>query len=411
MAADQPISREAARASIPAHVPPELVVDFDCFQPAPVIDDLQITWSRLKAQVPKGLAWTPRNGGHWITLTAEDIKTVQVDFERFSHSEIIVPPDPDHKGEPLYPIDFDPPVQKPYRLAIMSQLLPTKLGPLEDRARELTIKLVEGFKPKGGCEFVREFATIVPVAVFLEMMDLPLEDRDLLLPFADAVARGDTAEAHAWGHENVEKYVREKVTERQRNLSDDFMSRLIQADINGRPATFEEAVSMIHLLVLGGLDTVANMMAFFMLFLAKHPSHRRQLVDNPALITTAVDELIRRHGLVNTARRIVQDTELQGVQLKTGDMIQVPNMLYGLDETLVEDPFTVDFSRRSCPHAAFGNGPHVCVGQHLARRELRVLLEEWLPRIPDFQIRPGTTPEIRSGMVSGPVSLELSWDC
>lgn len=147
-------------------------------------------------------------------------------------------------------------------------------------------------------------------------------------------------------------------------------------------------------------------------FLALNPGHRQQLIDDPALVPNAVEELIRRHGLVNTARLITQDTEFQGMRLKEEEQILVPNHLYGLDERQVDNPLVVDFTRPHPEqhHAAFGNGPHRRPGSFLAKLELTVFLQEWLPRIPDFVIKPGTTPRTASGSVNTVHELHLAWD-
>ncbi|MET0660496.1 MAG: cytochrome P450, partial [Steroidobacteraceae bacterium] len=123
----------------------------------------------------------------------------------------------------------------------------------------------------------------------------------------------------------------------------------------------------------------------------------------------AVEELLRRHGIVNSARRITKDYVFEGVQLRAGEMIQAPNLFFGLDQTVADDPLAVDFDRPQPKHAVFGNGPHVCPGQHLARRELTVFLEEWLPRIPEFTLQAESVPELKFGMVLGIASLHLTW--
>jgi cytochrome P450 len=137
----------------------------------------------------------------------------------------------------------------------------------------------------------------------------------------------------------------------------------------------------------------------------------KQLVDNPALIPQAVEELFRRHGVSNTARVIRKELEFCGVTLKEGEQIQGVSALVGLDEATVPNPMDVDFNRPApIPHATFGNGPHRCPGSILAKREIVVWLEEWLPRIPEFRIKKGTTPRQQSAMVNTVSELWLEWD-
>jgi cytochrome P450 len=151
------------------------------------------------------------------------------------------------------------------------------------------------------------------------------------------------------------------------------------------------------------------MLGFFALFLARNPQHRRQLVDDPSLIPNAVEELLRRHGLISNGRRVRSDTSMSGVTLKKGDVVQAPSALYGLDEKITLDALTVDFTRVRPKHITFGGGPHMCPGQQLARRELKVFLEEWLPRVPEFDVDPARPVEMQSGLASTVLSLHLRW--
>jgi cytochrome P450 len=405
----QPALHVVGGAKIPEHVPHNLVIDYDHYHPMAQLDDLQAMWVELRKKTPNGIFWTPRNGGHWVALTGADIAAVQQDYERFSHSEIFIPPNT-QRTYPQAPLEMDPPQSTPFRRIMLPPLLPNMMPPMEIKIREITIELISGLAPRGSCEFMHDFASILPVSIFLGMMEFPLSDRERLIPLAEGITKSDSPERRGESWRGLEAYVKRYIDQRRGGTGSDFMSQLINADVGGgRTMDDREATSMCSSLLLGGLDTAANMLGFFALFLAKNPGHRRQVVRNPELVNRATEELLRRHALVASGRRVVKDTELSGVRLKKGDMIQIPNAMYGLDPSIVDDPMTVNFNRGRTPHAAFGNGVHVCPGQHLARRELRIFLEEWLRRIPDFHITPGTTPVIVAGMVGGPAQLKLSW--
>jgi cytochrome P450 len=162
--------------------------------------------------------------------------------------------------------------------------------------------------------------------------------------------------------------------------------------------------------LFGGLDTVAATLGFVAHFLATHPEHRRQLIENPALIPNATQELLRRFAVANLARTVAKDIEYNGVVMKEGDPVLVPSVLGNLDERRFSDPLSVDFHRdRVTNHVTFGAGAHRCVGNLIARTELNVFLEEWLRRIPDFGITPGRQPVSRCGSVMAIVELPLSW--
>jgi cytochrome P450 len=198
---------------------------------------------------------------------------------------------------------------------------------------------------------------------------------------------------------------------RRQQPTDDLLSKILYAKVGGEPIDERMAVGMATLALSGGLDTVKNMLGFCAKFLAQSAAHVKQLVDDPELIPHAVEELFRRHGVSNTARVIRKEREFCGVTLKEGDQIQGVSALVGLDEETVPNPLVVDFSRPApIPHATFGNGPHRCPGAILAKREVMVWLQEWLPRIPEFRIKDGTVPRQQSAMVNTVSELWLQWD-
>jgi len=159
-----------------------------------------------------------------------------------------------------------------------------------------------------------------------------------------------------------------------------------------------------------GLDTVSSGMGFMARFLAESPAHRRQLVEDPSLIPNAVEEMLRRFGVSTPSRQVSQDLEVAGVAMKAGDMVLMPVTLYGLDERVYPDPLSVDFRRKDASFSlVFGTGVHRCIGSFLARLELRIFLETWLERIPDFSIAPGQKPRARAGVVNSMLSLPLAW--
>jgi cytochrome P450 len=206
-------------------------------------------------------------------------------------------------------------------------------------------------------------------------------------------------------------YIQKAVDQRKLKPENDLITKILNATINGEPIAEEKVVGMCTLLLSGGLDTVKNLLGFCARFLAMNPGHVKQLKDDPAIIPNAIEELIRRHGGSNTAREIVEDYEFHGHLLKKGEQIQGATALFGLDERRIDDPLTVDFYRpMPIAHAAFGAGPHKCPGSILAKRELRAFIEEWIARIPESRIKPGTKPQASSGMVNQMSELWLSWD-
>ena len=390
----------------PTHVPAELCRDVDIFHLIQGNEDAQEAWWRLQQTMPQ-IFWTPHNGGHWIATRADLIEEIQEDYGRFSHRQNNIPPVPH-----VFPVmlNMDPPEHTPLRKIIMPALNKSALAQLEDEARKAAKTILDDLAPKGECEFISEFAQVLPIVVFLDMMGLPQEDRPMLLPWAEVVVRGSDVQQRAQAQANMAQYIMGYIQQRMQNPGSDLVSKIAQSQVDDRPISFEETTGMCLLLLFGGLDTVASMIGFIARYLALHPDVRHRLVSDPDIMQNAIEELIRRHGLANTAREVTHDIEFHGVSLHKGDLMQIPNALHGLDDRRHADPLKVDFDRPApIRHAAFGNGPHICPGGILARREVKVFLLEWLARIPDFEIKPGTRPVIATGMVNGVQELHLVW--
>lgn len=400
----------ADAASRPDHVPAELVRDFNFYDVPGSAEDVQAAYGAVQQSCPD-IFWTPHNGGHWVATRGEDIIAMQRDYGRFSHKHIVLPPMPEGTPRQI-PLEMDPPEHALYRRPLMQALMPGIVAELESTVRDVAVAAIERVLPDGGCEFIEDFAKVLPIHVFLELVDLPASDKTVLLPLAEDAVRGSDAETRLRAHQGMGAYLLDKVRARRENPTGDLLSKLVNVDLGGGRISEAEAVDYATLVLFGGLDTVAGMIGFIARFLALNPDHRRQLVerlDDEAFLKRAIEELIRRHGLANTARVIAEDFEYKGVAFRAGDRILPPNLLVGMDERLNENPLVVDFDREKPVHAAFGNGAHACPGAVLARREVRIFLQEWLSRIPDFRIRPGTQPVLATGMVNGVLRLDLVW--
>lgn len=397
-------------AAKPDHVPDELVHAFDLYAIPGADDDIHLALKMLRDTAPP-IFWTPHNGGHWVATRGEDITRMQIDYRHFSYRNILIPPPP--PGTPRQiPLELDPPEHPSYRRPITDALMPHVVRKLEEGVRKVAVEITEELLPLGGCEFVGQFAKVLPVHVFLAMVDLPLADKPYLIEVTEAGYRASSAQERDDAMREIGAYLQKCVTDRRESPGDDLLSKLVNVDIEGERISFDEAIAYASLVLFGGLDTVAGMLSFVARFLATHPEHRRQLaarLDDAPFMKNAVEELLRRHGLVNTARVIVEDMRYAGVNFRAGDRILPINPLVGLDDSLNTDPLTVDFEREKPVHAVFGNGAHACPGAILGRRELLVFLQEWLSRIPDFEIRPGTKPILGTGMIHGVLALELQW--
>lgn len=390
----------------PANVPSELIRDFD-FNRAPGAEhDVYRAWEVLHAG--PDIFWTPRYGGHWVLTRAEDIEVVQQDATRFSHEVMTLPRD--SKPFKTVPIQYDPPEHTPLRMLLNQAFSPKRVSGLNDKIRAWCVELIEAVAARGECEFMADFAKQFPIGIFLQLMDLPWTERSKFVTWAENSVRTSDAEKRKATYTQIAEYLQGEIDERRAHPGDDMISALIQGEVDGRPLTGQELIGMTVLLFVGGLDTVAGQLGFITAYLATHPEHQRQLRDAPELIPNAIEEFLRRHGMSNTVRLVTEDVEYKGLTFKKDDLVMVPISLHGLDPRRWEAPLEVRFDRPDArAHDTFGKGPHRCAGAHLARAEIRIFLEEWLRRIPEFSIRDGETARYVTGGVNGVASLPLAW--
>ena len=391
--------------NVPAHVPAHLVFDFDIYlSPLLKKDPYRSVMENLPKREPR-IFWTPRNGGHWVVSGAVEALEMLRDTERFSSEAIF----PGARKPSTLPNQSDPPAHTEYRAIIAPAFTPRAVNTLEDYLRRLSQEMIAEIQPAGRCEFITDIAREFPVSVFLTMADAPTDDRVQLLDWTEISVRSpDPAEREA-ANTKLGRYVMKIFDERRGHEGADLLSMVLRGRFQGRPLNEEELLGMGLLLFLGGLDTVASTLSFIMLFLGQNPGHYKQLVDDPSLIPSAVEELVRTHSVASVSRGARYDMEYMGLQFKQGERIYFMSQVHGLDERKVDDPLRVDFKREISPHLGFGAGPHRCIGSHLARTEIRIFLEEWTKRIPAFTIDLAGEAETRGGTVWSPVQVPLRW--
>ncbi|ASG22254.1 cytochrome P450 [Nitrospirillum viridazoti] len=392
---------------VPAHVPPELVFDYDVYAPGPPESDFFEELYKLKGKAPP-IFWTRNNGGHWYVADAKLVNQVLRDSDSFSSRMLVVPRANNPAGEGFTPIHQDPPDHTKYRHHLSVALSRKGVAELAPGVRQLAIELIEGLKPKGGCDFMTDFAFQLPIIVFLRLVDLPEEHRLGLLEEVAKIIRPGSNKAEVI--RGLAAYLAPIVHARRENPADDLISWLSLQEIDGARMAEDKLLSMCTLLLIGGLDSVANTLGFFARFLAENPDHRRQIIDNPTAISSVVEELLRRFPTVTagTGRLCVADQQVGPALVKAGDQVIAPPAMMNFDDTTYPDPLKVDFSRRINSVGTFGQGPHRCVGANLARSELTIFLEEWLTRIPDFRLAAGA-PTFQPGINISYTRLMLDW--
>jgi camphor 5-monooxygenase len=394
----------------PAHVSPQQVVDFDIYQPMLAGMDLHESWRALQESGAPDVVWTPRNGGHWMVLRGRLITKVLLDYQTFSSRVIFVPKEPAGEAYRAVPITLDPPHHRPVRSLLNEDLSPKKIKSREDSIRAMAVQMIESFRMKGRCDFVRDFAEQMPLRIFMQMVDLPFSDAPRLKYLADQYTRPEPGVSYEDVGREFMQYLQPIILARRGKDGTDMLSHLINGMIEGRELTDEEAGNLCVQILVAGLDTVVNAMSFIMLFLARSPESRQALTADLGRLSASLQELLRRFSMVTVAREITRDLEFEGAHLKRGEMMVVPTLLHGLDSRENPDPMTVDFTRRSVNHSIFGGGIHTCAGAHLAKTEIRVMLEEWLTRIPDFRVADAAEIQFVGGIVASVKPFSLVWD-
>ncbi len=393
-------------AARPAHVPADRVVDFDYREPPGHDTDVHLAWKALHGG--PDIVWTPRHGGHWIATRAADIDVMQTDHTRFSYRYMTIPKMPE--APQLAPLEYDPPDHTRYRQLLSPAFGPAVMQRLESDLRRLTIELLEDIVPRGRCDFFADFAKRLPVITFLRLVNLPLSDREHLLELTELSVRPKTEADRIAAFTGLEQYTQHWIAERRRNPGPDLFSRMVNAKFDGRPINDHELRGMLMNVIFGGLDTVTSALTFSAHCLATQPGVRAELQADHSLMPNAIEEFLRRFGIPNTARLITHDFEYNGLQFREGEQILLPKTLHGLDDRRYADPLRVDIHRDIRRHAAFGDGPHRCPGSFLARMELRIFMEEWFARVPDFRVTEGEQVRTASGPVNGMLYLPLSWN-
>lgn len=396
----------------PDHVPPELMVNFDFFGvPSGTSDPTQIWHDLVRRNVPRKF-YTPLNGGHWVFLDYADIVEAYRDHEHFSSHQASMPP-MEH-WPTLQPVGFDPPEHNVFRRLLAPMFTPTAVREMTDELRRRSAALIDRFAVTGSCDFIPDYAEKFPTAAFLHLFGLPEERLGDFLDLANAFFRtSDPAvKAKAIGgiHAEIDAFFRQK----QSSPGNDIASAIVTARNDaGNPHTWADVVNCGFLLFVAGLDTVANTMAYIWRHLATTPSSRAYFcdrLDDPDAFLRAIEELVRINAVSNIVRRVKDDYEFRGVQLKRNDRVALPNTVANRDPRTFRDPETIDLDREVNVHVTFGVGPHRCVGSHLAKREIMVSLQEWLKRIPEFELDPDQHEGVAfGGSVMGFRSLKLRW--
>ena len=394
-------------------------VDFDIYDPA-LVNPKDVTHERVAELAELGpVVWSTARGGHWVVTGHAEIQQVMRDPQTFSSWPNNIG---EHGGQKFIPLEIDPPDHTAFRRALQPLFNPSRMNALESDIRTVVNELIDGFAARGSAEFVSEFAHELPARVFLTLMDWPLSEAPKFTHATDVLLVGkpggtpqESDAARAEAAQSMFAYFAGVVADRRsRPESPDITTAIVHTPITTddgeqRQLTDAELGNMFFLLLIAGLHTVQGSLAWSVLHLAEHPEQRQRLIDDPSVLPSAVEELLRIEAAVSPGRRVTTDTILGGVPLKAGDQLLLVLAGANRDGREFSDPASVQIDRMPNRHLSFGSGPHRCLGSHLARVELRIALEQLHQRIPDYRLAAGATPISHPSQVRGVLALPIEF--
>jgi cytochrome P450 len=376
-------------------------------------------WRQLRKEDP--IHWTEGGlvRGFWSVTRYDDIVAVVSAPALFTAAQLFAVPStpemeqmtPEMMGSGESMLMTDPPLHAAMRRAFNRLMLPRAIGRFEVPGPQLVREILDEALARGECDFVLDVAARLPMAFICEIMGIPRNDWPDMFKWGNMIAGYDDAEyqvesgspldTRRQGTVNIGKYCVKAALERRGGDGEDLLSVLGNAQINGRPLTERELAHNGTLYVGAGLETTRNAISAGLLALIEHPAELELLLQNEALMPTAVEEILRWSSPVtHFARVAMKDTELGGKQIHEGDRVVLWFPSANRDEEVFANPFTFDIRRTPNEHLAFSKGEHYCAGAHLARLELRLMLQALLKRTKQIELT-GKVERLRSNFLAG----------
>jgi cytochrome P450 family 142 subfamily A polypeptide 1 len=374
------------------------------------LGDVHEAYAWMRTQAP---VYFDAKNGVWGIASYEAVRDASLDRHRFSSAGGIRP---DNGPLPMM-IDMDDPDHVKRRKLVSRGFTPRRVQDKEAYLRHLCDSLIDDVCEEGQCDFVRDLAAPLPMSVIGDMLGVPPSERATLLQWSDDMvsAQGgnvsDTtmqraAEASAAYHDHAQSVI----GKRKAQPAEDLMSILVHAEVDGDRLTDDEIVYESLLILVGGDETTRHVLSGGMLALLEHPDQRRLLIDDPSRIPVAVEEMLRWVSPIkNMCRTVTTDIPLHGASLRAGQKVMLLYESADFDEQHFDDPERFDVTRQPNAHLAFGIGSHFCLGNSLARLELRVMFERLLARLPDMELvgTPESLPRRPATFISGLESLPV----
>ena len=387
--------------------------DWDHADPAYNQNAHQI-WDQLRGTCP--VAHTDRYGGAWLPVTHADVSAVARDTDHFSSEGAVLANRPPREEwvtlAPIGaapPITSDPPFHADARRLLLPAFSPQVVAEWEPEIRRLCNELIDNMGDIDTVDAAVQYAQNIPVYVIARMLGLPLEDSDYFRETVHMVLEEIGAEfgERQGAFEKLDAYLSMHVQDHIDNPKDDLIGFLLNAKIYDQPLSPQHVVGTIILLMVAGIDTTWSSIGSSIWHLAQHPSDLQRMVNEPELLPTAIEELLRMYAPVTMARIVSQDAEIGGCPVKRGESVLLPFPAANRDPEVSPDADKVIIDREENRHVAFGLGIHRCLGSNLARLELRVAVQVFIQRFPKFELADPSTVTWSLGQVRGPRKLPV----
>lgn len=348
----------------------------------------------------------PEGGrGWWAVTRHEDVQYVTRNPDIFSSASGTNPNDePEVIIRALGMLHMDDPGHRLYRSIVGPSFAPRYLDAMMDDLKKLSNAVIDNLLAEPDVDIAKKLVNYYPIRVICNIVGMPEEDVDKFVEWTRLAFSPDRTVGEPAHHALIDYGVK-MAADRRANPQDDLISRIVAAEVDGRGMTDHEVGGFISLLVGAGAETSGASMAFGIYHFAKNPEQWKMLQADPGLLNNAIDEMLRHaSAVVNFRRTATRDVELGGQLIKKGDKVVMFYESANFDERVFANPLEFDINRSAASQVAFGaGGPHQCLGEHLARREMKVLFNQLLDRVESWQITEGIKliPSPRFNMVVG----------
>jgi cytochrome P450 len=375
--------------------------------------------ARLRREDPVHWTEPDRHRPFWTVTRHADVREIELAADRFLNAPrpVLVTVGEEERrrvsGNPNVMrtlIHMDAPDHRVFRGLTQAWFLPARLKAMEAGIAELAREFVDRMAARGGaCDFVRDIAVWYPLRVIMMLLGVPPEDERLMLQLTQdlfgaqdrELKRQTDGSIAAQVFREFSAYFRDLTADRCKHPKDDLATVIAEARIDGQPIGDMEAMSYYVIVATAGHDTTSSTAAGGLLALLQHPAELAKLRADPALLPAAIDEMLRwvtpvRHFM----RTATSDYVLNGRDIKAGDALLMSYPSANRDEAAFDAPFAFRADRSPNRHIAFGYGPHLCLGQHLAKMEVRAFFAELLPRLAEIELG-GEPAWVESTFVGG----------